>query len=84
MPGGDLRSAGAQHQPQGQHDCGRLTMLISLAGNAPHKTALDNLARNKRICVMYANFKAQRDGVLESGFLRFFCSVEPARERVYS
>ena len=38
----------------------------------------------KRVCVMYANFKTQR-GVLESGFLRFFVSVElhengPVRE----
>ena len=40
------------------------------------KQALANLAHDKRICVMYANFKAQRDGVLESGFLRFFGSVE--------
>ena len=35
------------------------------------KQALGNLAHDKRVCVMYANFKAQRDGVLESGFLRF-------------
>jgi Pyridoxamine 5'-phosphate oxidase len=40
------------------------------------KTALVNLAHDKRVCVMYSNFKAQRDGVLESGFLRFFGSVE--------
>ena len=38
----------------------------------------------KHVCVMYANFKTQR-GVLESGFLRFFVSVElhengPVRE----
>ena len=26
--------------------------------------------------MIYANFKAQRDGVLESGFLRFFGSAE--------
>ena len=39
------------------------------------KAALDNLSYDKRICVMYANFKAQRDGVLESGFLRFYGSV---------
>ena len=37
---------------------------------------LENLSHDKRVCVMYANFKAQRDGVLESGFLRFFGSVE--------
>ena len=36
------------------------------------KQALANLATDKRVCVMYANFKAQRDGVLDSGFLRFY------------
>jgi hypothetical protein len=36
------------------------------------RTALENLSHDKRVCVMYSNFKAQRDGVLESGFLRFF------------
>ena len=40
------------------------------------RTALDNLSHDKRVCVMYSNFKAQRDGVLESGFLRFYGSVE--------
>ena len=29
------------------------------------KQALENLGQDKRVCVMYANFKAQRDGVLE-------------------
>jgi hypothetical protein len=36
------------------------------------KQALDNLGHDKRVCVIYANFKAQRDGVLELGFLRFY------------
>ena len=40
------------------------------------RAVLENLSHDKRVCVMYANFKAQRDGVLESGFLRFFGSVE--------
>jgi hypothetical protein len=40
------------------------------------KQALANLGHDKRVCVMYANFKAQRDGVLESGFLRFFGKAE--------
>jgi len=53
------------------------------------RAVLDNLAGDKRVCVMYANFKAQRDGVLESGFLRFFGSVElhesgPLREKIFS
>src|ERR1700739_235798 len=40
------------------------------------KQALANLAHDKRVCVMYANFKAQRDGVLDSGFLRFYGTAE--------
>ena len=40
------------------------------------RAVLENLSHDKRVCVMYANFKAQRDGVLDSGFLRFFGSVE--------
>src|SRR5207342_3889028 len=53
------------------------------------KQALENLSHDKRICVIYANFKAQRDGVLDSGFLRFFGSVElhetgPVREAIFA
>jgi hypothetical protein len=40
------------------------------------KQALENLGQEKRVCVMYANFKAQRDGVLDSGFLRFYGEAE--------
>ncbi len=40
------------------------------------RTALDNLSHDKRVCVMYSNFKAQREHVFESGFLRFFGTVE--------
>lgn len=40
------------------------------------KQALANLGHDNRVCVMYANFKAQRDGVLESGFLRFYGTAE--------
>ena len=40
------------------------------------RQALVNLAHDKRICVMYANFPAQRDGKLESGFLRFYGTAE--------
>jgi len=36
------------------------------------KKALENLQHDKRVIVIYANMKAQRDGVLESGFLRFY------------
>jgi hypothetical protein len=52
------------------------------------KQALENLSHDKRICVIYANFKAQRDGVLESGFLRFYGTAElhesgPMREAIF-
>jgi hypothetical protein len=40
------------------------------------KQALANLGNDKRVCVIYANFKAQRDGILESGFLRFYGTAE--------
>ena len=32
------------------------------------KQALENLGHDKRVCVIYANFKAQRDGVLTRAF----------------
>jgi hypothetical protein len=40
------------------------------------KQALANLGHDKRVCVIYANFKAQRDGILDSGFLRFYGTAE--------
>ena len=53
------------------------------------RAALDNLQADPRVCIMYANMKAQRDGVLESGFLRFFGSVVlhesgPVRDKIFS
>jgi hypothetical protein len=52
------------------------------------KGALENLGHDKRVAVIYANFKAQRDGVLDSGFLRFFGTAElhesgPVREAIF-
>ncbi len=52
------------------------------------RQALANLGHDKRVCVIYANFKAQRDGVLESGFLRFYGTAEmhesgPVREAIF-
>jgi Pyridoxamine 5'-phosphate oxidase len=52
------------------------------------KQALTNLGSDLRVCVMYPNFKAQRDGVLESGFLRFYGTAElhesgPLREAIF-
>lgn len=40
------------------------------------KQALANLGHDRRVVVMYANMKAQRDQVLESGFLRFYGTAE--------
>ena len=53
------------------------------------KGVLDNLGHDRRVCIMYANFKAQRDGVLESGFIRFFGQVEliesgPVHQKIFS
>jgi hypothetical protein len=53
------------------------------------RAVLDNLGHEKRVCIMYSNFKAQRDGVLESGFIRFFGTVElhesgPVHDKIFS
>jgi hypothetical protein len=53
------------------------------------KQALENLGHDKRVCVIYANFKAQRDGVLDSGFLRFYGKAElhesgPIRDNIFN
>jgi hypothetical protein len=53
------------------------------------RNALKNLGHSKRVAVMYANFKAQRDGILESGFLRFYGTAElheegAMREAIFS
>ena len=40
------------------------------------KKALDNLGQDLRVVVMYSNFKAQRDKILDSGFLRFWGTAE--------
>ena len=52
------------------------------------KQVLANLSNDKRVCVIYPNFKAQRNGVLESGFLRFYGTAElheagPLREAIF-
>ncbi len=53
------------------------------------RAVLENIGHDARVCIMYANFKAQRDGVLDSGFLRFFGRVAlhesgPMRDRIFS
>ncbi|MBX9738766.1 MAG: pyridoxamine 5'-phosphate oxidase family protein [Beijerinckiaceae bacterium] len=40
------------------------------------KKALENLRHDNRVVVVYANMQAQRDGVLESGILRFYGTAE--------
>ena len=40
------------------------------------KKALENLQHDNRVIVMYENFRAQREGALESGFLRFYGTAE--------
>ena len=52
------------------------------------RQALENLGHDQRVAVIYANFKAQRDGVLESGFLRFYGTATlhesgPIREAIF-
>jgi hypothetical protein len=52
------------------------------------RSAYANVQKNKRVCVMYSNFAAQRAGILESGFLRFYGTVElhesgPIHEAVF-
>src|SRR3974377_695940 len=53
------------------------------------KQAFENLGHDKRVCVIYAHFKAQRDGVLDSGFLRFYGKAElheggPIRDNIFN
>jgi len=50
---------------------------------------LDALRQEPRVCILYANFKAQRDGVVDSGFLRFFGTAElhesgPVHDKIFS
>ena len=50
---------------------------------------LDNLRRDPRVCLLYANFQAQRDGKLEAGFLRFFGTTTlhesgPVKDKIFS
>ena len=53
------------------------------------KQALENLGQDRRVAVMYANFKAQRDKALDAGFLRFWGTAElhesgPMREAIFA
>jgi hypothetical protein len=53
------------------------------------KSALSNLQHDNRVIVLYSNMQAQRDGVLESGILRFYGTAEmhesgPTRDAIFS
>jgi uncharacterized protein len=53
------------------------------------KGALENLGTDRRVSVIYANFRAQHDKVLESGFLRFWGTAElyeagPMRDAIFA
>src|SRR5262245_53372361 len=81
MPGTTAIPACSPRGPQGPNITPKGSMIVfddmHLAWWERSKRAvLENLSHDKRVCVIYANFKAQRDGVLESGFLRFFGSAE--------
>ena len=45
------------------------------------KGVLENLGHDRRVCIMYASFKAQRDGVLEFGLRALLRHRRAARER---
>ena len=52
-------------------------------------TALENLRGDKRVIVFYNNMKAQLDGRMESGFLRFYGVAElhedgPIRDAIFA
>ncbi len=53
------------------------------------KKALENLAHDNRVCVIYSNMHAQKDGRLSSGILRFYGRAElhesgPMREAIFA
>lgn len=50
---------------------------------------LDAVRADPRVCILYANFNAQRAGKIESGFLRFFGTAElhesgPVHDRIFN
>ena len=50
---------------------------------------LENYSHSKKVCIMYANMKAQRDGIIEMGFLRFFGTAElhetgPVKDAIFA
>ena len=50
---------------------------------------LDAVRADPRVCILYANFNAQRAGQIDSGFLRFFGTAElhesgPVHDKIFS
>ena len=84
----------ATHGPQGPNITPKGSMIVfddaHLAWWERCKRAvLENLGHDKRVCVMYANFKAQRDGMLEvrlPALLRFGRAARngPVREAIFA
>ncbi len=83
----------ATHGPNGPNISPKGSMLVFDDAHLAYwgrskRRALENLAYDKRVAVIYANFQAQREGVLESGFLRFYGTAVlheagPLREAVF-
>jgi hypothetical protein len=53
------------------------------------KKALENMRGDRRVIVVYANMKAQREGKLASGILRFYGTAElhedgPVKDKIFS
>jgi hypothetical protein len=53
------------------------------------KKALENVQHDRRVVVIYSNMPAQRAGMLDSGILRFYGTVElhesgPMREAIFA
>jgi hypothetical protein len=51
--------------------------------------ALENVRHDHRVVVFYSNFQAQRDGLMDSGFLRFYGVAElhedgPIRDAIFA
>jgi len=83
----------ATQGPNGPNISPKGSMLVFDDGHLAYwerskKQALENLGHDNRVCVMYSNFKAQRDGVLDSGFLRFYGTAQlyetgPVRDAIF-
>ena len=83
----------ATQGPNGPNISPKGSMLVFDDGHLAYwerskKQAPENLGHDNRVCVMYSNFKAQRDGVLDSGFLRFYGTAQlyetgPVRDAIF-